>query len=215
MMKVISTNIADIQTIEFKGEKVKTGIYKYSNPEGIFLGKEAVKDDNVVDTRFHGGKDKACYLYATNHYSYWQNLYPDLNFEWGIFGENISIENLNEKDIFIGDIYQLGEAKVQISQPRIPCYKLGVRFGTQEIVRQFLEADFTGIYLRILEEGKVKPGDEMVLLESPEKILTILQYYRTLCDKTPNEEWQKLALASKFVREDKKKEILKQMRRVF
>jgi len=155
-MKVISTNIAEIQTIKFRGQNVKTGIFKYATAEGIFLGKEDVGKDNVVDRKYHGGEDKACYLYATNHYEYWQKLHPDLKFDLGMFGENLSIENLDESKIYIGDIYQLGEAKVQISQPREPCFKLGARFGTQKVVHQFLKADFPGIYIRVLQEGKVK-----------------------------------------------------------
>ena len=214
-MKVISTNISETKTISFRGQDVKTGIFKYSIPEGIFLEKEDVSNDSVVDRRYHGGIDKACYIYATDHYNYWQELYPDLKFEWGMFGENLSIENLDEKNIYIGDIYQLGEAVVQISQPREPCFKLGARFDTAKVVKQFLNANFPGIYLRIIKEGKVFVGDEMVLIESPEKTLTVLQYYRTICDMKPKEEWKTLLLNSKFVRETKKTEILKKASRHF
>ena len=208
-MKVISTNISNVQIIKFRGKNVKTGIFKYPTKESIFLGKEDVAKDNVVDRRYHGGIDKACYLYSTNHYKYWQERYPDLKFDWGMFGENLSIENLNEKDLSIGDISQLGDVKVQLSTPRAPCFKLGARFGTQKVVHQFLKADFPGIYVRVLEEGNVKAGDEMILLESPEKLLTVLQYYRTLCDKIPDEVSKQNTLNSKFVREKKKEEIIK------
>lgn len=207
-MKVVSTNIADIKTIKFRGKNVKTGIFKYPVAEAIFLGKEDVAKDHVVDRRYHGGVDKACYLYSTSHYEYWQKLYPNLKFELGMFGENLSIENLDESIIYVGDIYQLGEAKVQISQPREPCFKLGARFGSQKVVHQFLKADFPGIYLRVLEEGNITIGDELILLESPEKLLTVLEYYRTLVDKTPDENAKQKTLQSKFVREKKKEEII-------
>lgn len=212
-MKVISTNISEIKTIIFNDQEIETGIFKYGISEGIFLGDEDVKNDSVVDRRYHGGIDKACYIYSTDHYKYWQKLYPNLTFEWGMFGENLSIENLDEKDIYIGDIYQLGEAVVQISQPREPCFKLGARFDTPKVVKQFLDANFPGIYLRIIKKGKVVSGDEMLLIESPEKKLTVIQYYRTICDRTPNEEWKQLMLNSEFVRESKKEEIIKKSSR--
>ena len=212
-MKVISTNISDIQVIKFRGKNVKTGIFKYPTTEAIFLGKEDVAKDNVIDRRYHGGFDKACYLYSTAHYNYWKVLYPNLKFDFGMFGENLSIDALFENKIYIGDIYQLGEAKVQISQPREPCFKLGARFETQKVVHQFLKADFPGIYLRVLEEGNVSIGDEMTLLESPEKLLTVLEYYRTLVDKIPNEDFKQRTLKSKFVREKKKEEIIKMTNR--
>lgn len=212
-MKVISTNVSEPKTIIFNDQEVETGIFKYPVAEGIFLGNEDVSDDSVVDRRYHGGIDKACYVYSTDHYEYWQKLYPDLEFEWGMFGENISIENLNEKEIYVGDIYQLGEAVVQISQPREPCFKLGARFDTQQVVKQFLDADFPGLYLRIIKEGKVVAGDEMTFIESPEMKVTILQYYRTLCDKEPNEEWKQLVLNSEFVRAKKKEDLIKKFNR--
>lgn len=214
-MIVISTNISKPRTIVFNNQEVQTGIFKYSIPEGIFLGKEDVSNDSVVDRRYHGGVDKACYIYSTDHYKYWQKLYPDLTFDWGMFGENLSMENINESSIFVGDIYQLGEAIVQISQPREPCFKLGVRFENPLVVKQFLKSDFPGVYLRIIKEGKVKIGDEMVLLESPEKSLTVLEYYRAVCDREPNKAFVEKALKSKFVREKKKKEIIEKSNRHF
>lgn len=164
-MKVISVNIGEPKTITWRGKQVKTGIYKYPVNEPIFLETEDVKNDHVIDRKHHGGADKACYAYSLDHYNYWKNRYPELEFHHGIFGENLTVEGLNEADIFIGDVFQLGEAQVQVTQPRQPCFKLGVRFGTQKMVRQFIDSGFPGVYFRVLKKGKVNTGDEFLLLE--------------------------------------------------
>ncbi len=208
-MKILSTNIAGITTITFRGKTVKTGIYKKPNNKSIFLGKEDVKKDFVIDRRYHGGYDKACYIYSYNHYSYWQKLYPHLIFEMGMFGENLTIENLCEQNIFIGDIFQIGEAIVQISQPREPCFKLGVKFGSQKIVKQFLEAESPGIYLRVLKEGFVKKGNQLILKESPEKLVSVLDVYRVFSSESKNISFIEKVLKSKLLATACRKNILK------
>lgn len=165
-MKIISTNIGEARTVKWKGTDVVTGIYKYPVEGPLFLGDHDVKDDHVIDRRYHGGKDKACYLYSSDHYTWWKQYYPEIGREWGIFGENLTVENLDESQILIGDIFSVGGAIVQVTQPRQPCFKLGIRFGNQEIVKQFSLSDFPGAYVRILEEGFVKRNDPLVIIES-------------------------------------------------
>src|SRR5665811_846906 len=127
-MKIISTNIGEARTINWKNREVKTGIFKFPVNEPIFLGKENVENDNVIDRRYHGGIDKACYLYSAEHYNYWQKKYPKLEMPWGMFGENLTVEGLHEATINIGDIFKIGETVVQATQPRQPCFKLEFRF---------------------------------------------------------------------------------------
>lgn len=164
-MKIISTNIAEARTINWNGKEVPTGLFKFGVAEGIFLGKEDVQHDNVMDRRYHGGIDKACYLYSADHYQFWNNLYPDLEMPWGMFGENLTVEGLNEKETNIGDTYKIGEAVVLVTQPRQPCFKLQFRFNNNEIVRQFVDSGYSGVYVRVLESGKVKPGDTFELID--------------------------------------------------
>lgn len=185
-MKILSTNIADIANITFRGKTVKTGIYKKAIDTPIFLGKEDVKKDFVVDRKYHGGYDKACYLYSYNHYAYWQKLYPNLLFEMGMFGENLTIENLYEQNLFIGDIFKIGEVLVQVSQPREPCFKLGVKFDSQKVIKQFLESDYPGVYLRVIKEGLVKKNDRLILIESPEKLVSVLDVYKVFSRESKN-----------------------------
>ena len=176
-MKVIATNIGTSTTIQWKGQDVQTGIYKYPTTDPLHLGKEDVVKDAVVDRRYHGGVDKACYLFSKEQYAYWKNLYPDLEWDWGMMGENLTVEGLDESQLRIGNVYRVGTALIQISQPRQPCYKLGFRFNNQDVLGQFVARAYPGSYVRILEEGTVTIGDHFELVKASENELTIKQYF--------------------------------------
>lgn len=169
-MNIVSANIGNPRTIEWKGELVQTGIYKYSAGEPVFLGPEDVKNDSVIDRKHHGGIDKACYLYSADHYTWWQELYPDLEMPFGMFGENLTVEGLHEKNIHIGDVFQAGEAIIQVTQPRQPCYKLGIRFGNPGVVKQFVNSGFPGVYVRILKTGFVASGDALICIDRKDSV---------------------------------------------
>ncbi|KAA1245073.1 MOSC domain-containing protein [Aquimarina sp. RZ0] len=207
-MKVISTNIGEPKTISWRGNQVKTGIYKYPVDTSIFLDKEDVKNDHVIDRKVHGGVDKACYLYAAEHYPYWKEKYPDLTWDYGMFGENLTILGLDERIINIGNIYKVGDAIVQVSQPRRPCFKLGIRFGTQAILKQFIEALIPGMYLRVLTPGYVKASDTLVLQEENTKGVSIREMYLLLYDQTPHYEVAKKALDDPYITVSNKAAIL-------
>lgn len=185
-MKVVATNIGKSVTINWHGQAVQTGIYKYEVDEPIFLGTEDVKNDEVLDRRYHGGADKACYLYSSDHYEFWKRKYPDSDWRWGMFGENLTVSGLDESEICIGDTFQLGEALVQVSQPRQPCFKLGVRFENQQIVHDFWHNLFPGIYVRVIQSGMVKTNDEFILLNrDPESlpVSEVFSFFRIQPDK--------------------------------
>ncbi len=164
-MVVSSVNLGSSREIKWKGKIVTTGIFKYPVNHPIFLNVEQVDKDTICDRKVHGGIDKAVYAYGLQHYNYWKELYPDLQWENGMFGENITIENLNESEIYVGDKFQIGEAVIEATKPRQPCMKLGVRFGNMKMVKQFWEADKSGVYFKILRTGFVKPGDIMKRLQ--------------------------------------------------
>jgi MOSC domain-containing protein YiiM len=193
-MQITSTNIAKPTTILFRGKKVITGIYKTPTQEPIYLGKSDVKDDEVTDRRYHGGEFKACYLFSENHYEYWKNLYPNLDWNWGMLGENLTVHGLDETKIHIGDIYKVGEALIQITQPREPCYKLGVKFGSQHVLKQFIEHGYSGTYIRVLEEGFVKAGDTFTLIEPAKNSITTYAFFSLLFAKNKNQEHIALAI---------------------
>jgi MOSC domain-containing protein YiiM len=178
-MKVISVNIGERKVLNYKGKIVERGIFKFPVNHPIFLGTEDVKNDAVIDRRYHGGIEKAVYGYSQNHYAYWKELYPNLEWNYGMFGENLTISNLEETEIHIGNTYKLGEALLEVTKPRDPCYKLGIRFGTQEIVKQFWNSTKCGIYFKVLQTGNVAVGDELILVNKAENSPTIAEVYDT------------------------------------
>lgn len=182
-MKVISVNIGARKVINYKGKIVETGIFKFPVNQPIFLGTEDVENDAVIDRRYHGGIDKAVYGYSQNHYAYWKELYPNLDWNYGMLGENLTISNLEETEIFVGSTYKLGEALLEVTKPREPCYKLGIRFGTQEILKQFWNSTKSGIYFKVLQTGNVSVGDELILVNKAENSPTIAEVYETKKDK--------------------------------
>ncbi|WP_296382012.1 MOSC domain-containing protein [Winogradskyella sp.] len=187
-MQVISTNIAQPSTFMWNGKEVTTGIYKKPTDVSIYLGKEDVRGDEVSDRKVHGGEFKACYLFSANQYPYWRGLYPNLEWTYGMLGENLTVENLDEKQLFIGDIYKLGNALVQITQPREPCFKFAHKFGTNKVLQQFITHGYSGTYVRVIEEGDVKTGDNFKLIERAKDSITIFQFFKLLYTEDKNKD---------------------------
>lgn len=195
-MKIKATNLGNKTIVDWRGKKVSTGIFKTPVPGPIYLGREIVSDDLIADRKVHGGLDKACYLFSAEYYPYWQGLYPQLDWHWGMFGENLTVEGLDEGQIRIGDIYQMGSALVQVSQPREPCYKLGIRFGSQEILEQFIEHASPGAYVRIIKEGEVKAGDAIKLAQRSSNTLSVRDFFNLLYSKEKDQQILELALSN-------------------
>ena len=169
-MRIVSTNIGSAVTVLKNGKEVQTGIYKKSVNQSVSLGFTDVVGDAVMDREHHGGVDKACYLYSADHYPFWKDRFPELDWDPGMFGENLTVQGLDESNIMIGDVFEVGTAIIQVSEPRRPCSILGIRFGTQKMVKQFHNSDYPGIYVRVLKEGEVKAGDHFILKESKEEV---------------------------------------------
>ena len=180
MMIVSSLNIGEAKTVLWRGRHIQTGIYKYPVEGDIYLGTEDVENDSVVDRRYHGGVDKACYAYGAEAYDFWSDTFPDSDFQFGFFGENLTISGLSENEIRIGDRYQIGEAIIEVSQPRQPCFKLGIRFGSQKILKTFINSPFPGVYFRVIQSGSVSKGDKLSLITTDKNELTVLEVYKLL-----------------------------------
>ena len=208
-MKVISANIGNPTTILWNGKEEKTGIFKYPTTKPVFLGKTDVTKDTVVDRKHHAGIDKACYLFSEDQYPYWKGIYPELDWDWGMFGENLTIEGLDELQTRIGDVFKIGSAIIQVSQPREPCYKLGIRFGTQKILKQFIGHGCPGTYVRIIKEGKVRIDDTLELVEQSKNTLTVKQFYELLYAKEKNIEIVQLAITNLSLPEYKRERLKK------
>jgi len=179
-MQVVSTNVGKVKVINYQGKLVKTGIYKYPVTKGIYLEAVDVKGDAVVDRCLHGGIDKACYLYSYDVYDYWKKLHPDLDWDYGMFGENLTVKGLDEKQIHIGAQYKIGEAIIEVSQPRQPCFKFGIRMGTQTILKQFVNTTYSGFYIRVLQRGFVKSGDLLECVKPEQNAPTIADAFYCL-----------------------------------
>lgn len=208
-MRVLSTNIGNLTPITWNGKELHTGIFKYPKNSALLLEKEMVANDAIADRKVHGGRDKACYLFSTKHYPYWEKRYPNLDWNWGMFGENLSISDMDETQMRIGDIYKIGSALVQITQPREPCFKLGIRFGSQQILKEFIDYGYPGTYVRILEQGKVSPEDELILIKPSDNILTVYQFFQLLYARKKDKKLVKLAIENMALPEHKREGLKK------
>ncbi len=181
-MKIVSVNVGRPREIDWKGKTIRTSIFKEPVQGRVRLEALNFVGDEQADLSVHGGPQKAVYGYASEHYGFWRQQLPGVRLPWGVFGENLTTEGLLEEEINIGNRYQLGSAVVMVTQPRIPCYKLGVRFGRDDIVKRFLKSGRPGFYFSVIQEGEVGAGDalELVYREAADvTVADILRLYLT------------------------------------
>ncbi|HWI66240.1 MAG TPA: MOSC domain-containing protein [Symbiobacteriaceae bacterium] len=173
-MKVCVVNVGGPATYEYDGKQVTTAFFKHPVDGPLFLSKTGLPGDAQVDTVHHGGPDKAALLYATEHTPYWTEL---LGKDPGpaIMGETLTVSGLTEAGAKIGDVYQIGEAVVQVSQPRVPCYKANIRHGIADMDKKVMACGYTGVYVRVLTEGQVKAGDSITLVSRNEGAPTVAE----------------------------------------
>ena len=208
-MRVKSTNLAKPINVNWRGKQITTGIYKFPVEGPVYLDSDSVREDIIADRRVHGGSDKACYLFSADHYPYWQEKYAGLEWDWGMFGENLTVEGLNEESVYLGDIYEIGTALVEVSQPREPCFKLGIRFGNQGILRQFIDHGYPGTYVRILRQGQVTAGDSFRLVERPEPSISIRDFFLLLFAGEKDQEILEIALQLEALPQKKRDKLQK------
>lgn len=158
-MKIAGIAIGGIEEIPYRGKKVKTGIFKKPVSEPLFLNREGLEGDIQVDLKNHGGPDKAVYAYSLENLRYWSQLRNEPDYEPGHMGENLTLEGLDDHAVCIGDQFRIGAAVVEVTQPRVPCFKLGIRMQKPQFVGEFLTSGRTGFYLRVIQEGRIQTGD--------------------------------------------------------
>lgn len=163
--KLISVNIGLPRVIMNNGEPITTGIFKEPVAGRVMLRTLNLDGDRQADLSVHGGASKAAYAYPSEHYEYWKQEFPEMKLPWGMFGENFTTAGLFEIELNIGDKFEVGSAVVMVTEPRLPCYKLGIKFGRADIVRRFLASERTGFYFAVLQEGEVGVGDQIKLVE--------------------------------------------------
>jgi len=160
-MKIVSLNVGMPREVLWHGRSVTTGIYKEPVAGRVALRKLNLDGDRQADLTVHGGEYKAVYCYPLEHYEYWKKELPERELPMGMFGENFTTSGLNENEVYLGDRFAAGSAQVVVTQPRLPCYKLGVRFGADDMVKKFLASGRGGFYLAVTREGEVGAGDEI------------------------------------------------------
>lgn len=174
-MKLLSVNVAMPQEVEINGGPVVTGIYKEPVSGPVWLGKLTLTGDGQADLAVHGGEHQAAYSYPIEHYAHWEQVMGGQRFSPGMFGENFTISGLREDAVCIGDIWRIGEARLQVTMPRVPCFKFGHKIGRPAILKEFLHSGHSGFYHRVLTEGHVSAGDDIELLERAPHNITVRQ----------------------------------------
>jgi len=172
-MKLISINVGLPREITVAGKTVRTSIWKYPVQGRIRVSTLNLDGDQQSDLSVHGGVDKAVYLYPSEHYSYWRTQLADLDLPWGVFGENFTSEGILEDQVTIGDRLRIGSAEFMVTQPRMPCFKLGIRFNRRDMVKRFLESRRSGFYLSVTREGEVENGNAIEFTEKQKTGVTI------------------------------------------
>lgn len=193
-MKIISVNVGLPREVFWKERKVITGIFKEPVTGRVMMRKLNMEGDRQADLSVHGGPEKAVYAYPAEHYEVWRHELPEIAFTPGIFGENLTIAGLREDDVCVGDRLLVGEAEVIVTQPRMPCYKLGIRFGRDDIIKRFLASGRSGLYFSVAREGTVAAGDEVEILERAEQRFSIAEMNHLYRDERTNADLMRRAL---------------------
>ena len=162
-MKIVSVNVGLPREVLWRGVPVLTGIFKDPVEGPVKIDALNLAGDAQADLTVHGGPEKAVYGYASEHYEYWKNELPGVSFPWGKFGENLTTEGLFEDELHIGDKYRVGSALLMVTQPRLPCYKLTIKFDRDDMIKRFLKSGQTGFYFSVIEPGEVEAGSKIEL----------------------------------------------------
>ena len=183
MPEVTSVNVGPVREVTWRGRRIRTGIWKSPiDSASVMVRGVNLDGDDQADRRVHGGPDKAVYAYAEEDYAFWKEA-ERLAVSPGLFGENLTVRGLELRDAVVGERWRVGTAVLEVAQPRLPCYKLGIRMGDDEFPRRFEEVGRMGAYLRIINEGVVAPGDAIEVISRPEHGVTLREMIEALGDR--------------------------------
>lgn len=195
-MKVLSVNVGRPRLVPSNGEIVSTGIYKDPVSGPVRVSRLNLDGDRQADLTVHGGVNKAVYAYPVEHYDFWRRRYPDFPWQWGAFGENLTTEELLEDSLHIGDQVAIGSVLLTVTQPRSPCFKLGIKFGTNRIIKEFLESGRSGFYFSVAREGELQTGDQIQVSPTGKDQITIAEANQLMVAKSVPSDLLQRALAS-------------------
>jgi MOSC domain-containing protein YiiM len=180
--KIVSINVGVPSEVFWNDKSVKTSIFKNPVAGRIVVGRLGLEGDLQADLAVHGGPKKALYAYPVEHYEYWKHLLENPKLLWGTFGENLTTQGVLEDHVHVGDHFRIGSAEVVVTQPRFPCYKLGIKFGTMEMVKRFQASGRSGFYLAVAKEGEVCSGDPIELVSQSSSTPTIAEIFTAETD---------------------------------
>lgn len=187
-MRVVSINVGTPREVLYRGRTVRTGIFKEPVQGNVHLRKLNLDGDQQADLSVHGGLSKAVYVYPAEHYEYWRGKLDGPKLPWGAFGENFTVEGIREETTRIGDRLRIGTAEVVVTEPRLPCYKLAVKFGREEIIKLFLRSRRTGFYFAVEQEGEVGAGNSIESLGGDKNAITILELVEIYLQKKKDKQ---------------------------
>ncbi|PYL34888.1 MAG: MOSC domain-containing protein [Verrucomicrobia bacterium] len=177
-MKILSVNVGLPREVAWEGKLVTTGIFKEPVKSPVMLRRLNLDGDGQADLTVHGGASKAVYAYPSEHYAFWRAELPTMDLSFGMFGENLTTEGLLEDALYIGDRFRIGEAEVMATEPRMPCYKLGIKFGRADIIKRFLASRRSGFYFAVMREGIVSAGDALELIGREQQDISVADITR-------------------------------------
>ncbi|MEP7177210.1 MAG: MOSC domain-containing protein [Gemmatimonadales bacterium] len=172
-MTLVSISVGLPREVEWRGKTVTTSIFKAPVSGRVAVHRLNIEGDRQSDLTVHGGADKAVYVYPSEHYAFWRKELPGVALPWGAFGENLTTQGLLEDAMHIGDRLKIGSAEFSVTQPRMPCFKLGIRFDRADMVKRFLASGRTGFYLSVSREGEVAAGDALAVTDRDDGALTV------------------------------------------
>jgi len=210
-MKLISVNVGLPRLIEYNGETISTGIFKEPVSGTVKVKKLNLEGDGQADLISHGGWSKAVYAYPQEHYKFWKAELPETDLPFGIFGENLTTQGLLETEVFIGDKFKIGTAEFIATEPRLPCFKLGIRFGRTDIIRRFQQSGRTGIYLSVVKSGRLQSGDDIKLISRDENKVSVSDLMRLRFVDKDDVETMKSALRIQTLPEHWRKQFLQRI----
>ena len=192
---LISVNVGLPREVTWKGRTVTTGIFKAPVDGPVALRRHNLEGDRQADLSVHGGPTKAAYLYPVQHYEYWRGELGDTELAWGSFGENFTADGVDEETVCIGDEFRVGSARVVVTEPRMPCFKLGIRFDRADMVKRFLNSQRTGFYFGVAEEGLVQAGDHLERIAEHPAGLRVADVTRLYTTEKTNEALLRKAIS--------------------
>ena len=201
-MNIHSIQIGKAKDVFYMGQDIRTGIYKKQTDGPVRVTKLKLEGDEQADLRVHGGVDKAVYAYPLEHYEWWKTEKPEKEFGPGMFGENLTVTGMEESRVYIGDVYRINDVELMVTSPRMPCNKLAMKMGDPMFIKDFMQANRSGFYFRVLQEGVINPGDAIEKLSEDGHKLSISEVVSLYGIEKGNKDLMQKAIASPSLPED-------------